>query len=99
MYIIILIIVLKVTKTYGLATHASRFDTEKKCRDFLIQVRWAGKPTCPKCGNYHMNYYLSARKIYKCSNPKCYAQFSLTQNTIFERSKLPLIKWFQAIYF
>lgn len=43
-----------------------------------------------------MNYYLSKRNIYKCS--KCYKQFSVTQGTIFHKSKVPLNKWFMAIY-
>lgn len=43
-----------------------------------------------------MNYYLSTRKIYKCSN--CRKQFSVTKGTIFEKSKVPLQKWFLAIY-
>ncbi|MFY9311589.1 MAG: IS1595 family transposase [Bacteroidia bacterium] len=43
-----------------------------------------------------MNYYLSSRNIYKCSN--CYKQFSVIQGTIFEKSKIPLTKWFLAIY-
>lgn len=76
--------------------HTSRFNTDKKCRDFLFQMKWDGKPACPKCGNNTMNYYISTRKVYKCSS--CYRQFSLTQGTIFERSKIPLTKWFLAIY-
>lgn len=43
-----------------------------------------------------MNYYLGKRKVYKCS--KCYTQFSVKQGTIFEKSTLPLTKWFLAAY-
>lgn len=43
-----------------------------------------------------MNYYLSTRKIYKCSS--CRKQFSITRGTIFENSKIPLQKWFLCIY-
>lgn len=43
-----------------------------------------------------MNYYLTSRNIYKCS--ECYKQFSVTQGTIFHRSKVPLTTWFLAIY-
>ena len=43
-----------------------------------------------------MNYYLSTRKIFKCS--RCKKQFSVIQGTIFENSKIPLTKWFLAIY-
>jgi hypothetical protein len=43
-----------------------------------------------------MNYYLSTRKVYKCSD--CSTQFTVTKGTIFERSKIPLKTWFLAIY-
>ncbi|WP_396127466.1 IS1595 family transposase [Aurantibacillus circumpalustris] len=44
-----------------------------------------------------MNYLLTTRNIYKCSS--CKKQFSVTQGTIFHRSKVPLTKWFIAMYF
>ena len=87
---------MKLGETYSLCEHASKFGTDQACHDYLVQARWNGKPQCPKCDNYHMNYYLSKRKVYKCS--KCYKQFSVTQGTIFEKSKIPLNKWFLAIY-
>ncbi len=60
-------------------------------------MRWKdGKSTCSKCGNQHKNYYLKNRNIYKCSS--CRIQFSLTQGTVFEKSKIPLKVWFDAIY-
>src|ERR1700758_1017298 len=76
--------------------HLARFATDQMCHDYLVQVRWNGRPTCPKCGNDKMNYYINSRKVYKCSS--CKKQFSLTKGTIFERSKLPLKTWFLAIY-
>src|ERR1700751_3141860 len=79
--------------------HLARFATDQMCHDYLVQVRWNGKPICPKCGNDNMNYYLAKRKVYKCSNPNCYKQFNVVRETIFERSKMPLHKWFLAIYF
>lgn len=82
---------------YGLDKHLVRFSTEKECYDYLFSIKWGAKPKCSSCGNYHMNYYISTRRTYKCS--QCYKQFSLTQGTIFEKSRIPLTKWFIAIYF
>lgn len=76
--------------------HLARFGTDQACHDYLIAVGWNGKPECPKCGNNSMNYYISTRKVYKCSD--CYKQFSVIQGTIFERSKIPLSTWFLCIY-
>ena len=82
---------------YGEKSHEERFGTEEKCRDFLVDLRWEGQPTCqdPGCGNKYMNYYLTSRDIWKCS--KCKKQFSITKGTIFESSNLPLTTWFKAI--
>src|SRR6201988_4560299 len=94
---ILLISIIVITKEkYGLSTHTARFDTERKCHDFLVHIRWNDKPQCPACENDNMNYYLSSRNLYKCSC--CYKQFSVIKGTIFERSRVPLTKWFLAIY-
>src|SRR6185436_8052676 len=34
----------------------------------------------------------------KCGNPECYKKFSVTVGTFFEDSKIPVVKWFTAIY-
>ena len=83
-------------ESYGLITHINRFDTEEKCREHLHQAKWGDGVQCPHCENRYMNYYLSSRDIWKC--PKCKKQFSLTKDTIFEGTKIPLKTWFQAIY-
>ncbi|MBN4071505.1 IS1595 family transposase, partial [Crocinitomix catalasitica] len=84
---------------YGEESHKKRFGTEEQCRDYLVHLRWNGRPRCQKidCGNQHMNYYISTRRIWKCS--VCKKQFRVTTGTIFEHSKLPLTKWFKAIFY
>lgn len=77
--------------------HLVRFSTEKECYDYLFSTKWGTQPICPSCRNAHMNYYITTRRTYKCS--ECYKQFSLTQGTIFEKSRIPLTKWFICIYF
>jgi transposase-like protein len=74
------------------------FDTETKCIDHLAQLRWNGEVECPYCGHNHI-YKLNVKgreKRWKCS--KCKQQFSVRIGTIFEESKIPLRKWFIAIY-
>ncbi len=77
--------------------------TDEECRQFLAQQRWPNGPVCPKCG--HAKVYLITRTsktknavqhLYKCG--KCRRQFTATVGTIFEDSKIPLSKWFAAIY-
>src|ERR1700730_16518782 len=38
-----------------------------------------------------------ARHLYQCNNEVCRHQFSATAGTIFDKSHLPLTKWFMAI--
>lgn len=72
-----------------------RFVTEGTCVDYLAEVRWRGNPTCPSCGRGA--YACRARYLFKCTG--CSRQFTVRTGTIFENSRLPLRKWFLAIYF
>src|ERR1041385_8083484 len=38
-----------------------------------------------------------ARRLYQCNNEGCRHQFSATTGTIFDKSHLPLAKWFLAV--
>ena len=75
----------------------SRFSDEYVCREYLIQQRWNGSPVCPHCGS-RKPYVLHGGKKYRCSNPDCRKNFSVTVGTIFENSKIPLSTWFAAMY-
>lgn len=71
------------------------FDTEEKCREHLKQIRWKDGKYCPYCGSIKV-YEFSNGVTYKCGD--CRNKFSIKVGTIFEDSKIPLRKWFMAIY-
>lgn len=71
------------------------FTEEKVCRDWLEQTRWNGKPECVHCGN-HTVWRIDNGELYKCCY--CHKKFSIRFGTMFEESRLPLRKWFIAIY-
>lgn len=71
------------------------FGTEESCRDYLTKIIWKDGEYCPHCGAKKI-YHFSNGKIHKCAH--CRKQFSITVGTIFEDSKIPLKKWFMAIY-
>lgn len=71
------------------------FQTEEQCFEHLKKVRWENGYRCPRCG-YHEAYFIEKRKVFQCKH--CRFQTSLTANTMFHRSHLPLRKWFWAIY-
>lgn len=72
------------------------YGTEEQCRERLFKARWPDGYKCPKCG--YTNYYVvSTRGLYQCCN--CRYQCSITSDTIFACSKLPLRTWFLGIFF
>jgi transposase-like protein len=71
------------------------FPDEQACIDHLRSIRWAGGEFCPHCGGTRL-YAFSDRKNWKCAD--CRQRFSIKVGTIFEDSKLPLRKWFMAIW-
>lgn len=72
------------------------FPNDDACRTYLEQKKWNGKPTCTKCGNNHNNYFITTRKVHKCSS--CRKTFTVLNETVFQNSKIGLRKWFYAIF-
>lgn len=77
--------------------------TDNECRAFLEAGRWPNGPVCPKCGAENP-YRIERRSktknavksLYRCRD--CRKDYTATVGTIFEDSKIPLQKWFAAIY-
>jgi transposase-like protein len=73
------------------------FNNEQICRNYLENIRWNGKLVCPYSDCKHDQVYkYNDGKRYKCC--KCKKQYSVKVGSIFEDSKIPLQKWFAAIY-
>ena len=70
--------------------------TEEVCREYLAKQRWPdGKAVCPYCGCGKC-YVVNKGKRYKCS--ECRLLFSVLVGSVFQDSKIPLAKWFLAVY-
>jgi len=72
-----------------------RYGNEEKCRACLEDLRWADGVTCPRCGSKSISRYQN-KYVFDCNS--CRYQFSVTSNTIFHDTHLPLWKWFLATY-
>ncbi len=72
-----------------------RFGTENACTKTLNKVRWPHGFQCPACGSKKSSF-IATRKLNQCS--KCRHQVSVTTATLFHATKVPLVKWFWAIY-
>jgi transposase-like protein len=71
------------------------FQTEEQCFEHLKKIKWENGFRCPRC-NHTEAYFITERKVFQCKH--CRFQTSLTANTMFHRTHLPLRKWFWAIY-
>jgi transposase-like protein len=83
-------------KADNLLTFYTAFATEQQCQDFLAQQRWGNGITCPKCGVIGIKAYKLASGRLKCA--VCRQPFTVRMGSVFEDSKVPLQKWFLAIY-
>jgi transposase-like protein len=76
------------------------FKDETKARQWLENVRWPDGAVCPHCGSVSKDHYKLDGKahrpgLYKCKG--CREQFTVTVGTVFERSKIKLHVWLQAM--
>lgn len=80
------------------------FQDEDKARKALEAVRWPDGPICAHCGNSDQEKIakIEGKKhshrpgLYYCN--ECKGQFTVTVGTVFERSKIPLTKWWMAAH-
>jgi transposase-like protein len=76
------------------------FQDVAKAREYLEGLVWPHGPVCPHCGSMSGPYRLGGTGhrpgLLKCRD--CKGQFSVTVGTVFERSKIPLNVWLQAVY-
>ncbi len=70
------------------------FKDNATCRRFLKEQRWGNDVVCPYCGRHHC--YSRSDGFFRC--PKCGKNFSVLAKTIFENTKIDLVKWFAAMY-
>jgi transposase-like protein len=73
----------------------SQLPTEQDCINYLVNMRWKNGEYCPYCQHEHI-YHFADNKTYKCQ--LCKQKFSIKVGTIFENTKVPLRKWFLAIF-
>ena len=72
-----------------------KFATEEACLQAISAARWPRGFVCPKCG-HHGGTRLAERRSMQCWS--CHRQTSITSQTLFHGSHIPLVTWFLAIY-
>jgi transposase-like protein len=76
------------------------FHDDEKAREWLEARVWPNGPICPHCnavkGLTRMQGLAHRPGAFQCN--QCRGQFTVTVNTVFERSKVPLHTWLHALY-
>jgi transposase-like protein len=80
----------------GLIEATRYFSGEKRCHDFMVEMRWPQGVECPRCGSKNIGALVESRRIWNCKG--CKKQFSAKVGTIFEDSPLSLTKWLPATW-
>lgn len=77
---------------------APHFSDEGTAREFLEKLRWPNGPVCHHCGEAQRRYATKREGRFRCGNPECRKDYSVTTGTVMERSHIPLTKWLMAFY-
>jgi hypothetical protein len=74
-----------------------QYGNEEQCEEALAKARWPEGYRCSRCGHPQASCFRVRTTTYwQCCT--CRYQVSLRAGTIFHGSKLPLTKWFQAMF-
>lgn len=74
-----------------------RFPDEQSCFTFLEQLRWGDDPACPLCGSVDVASKRDGDRVGRWNCHDCRSSFNVLSGTIFEKTRIPLRKWFCAI--
>jgi len=81
----------------NLLTIFSRFPDQEACIEFLENVRWGQAANCPHCGATTVARKSEGDRVGRWNCHGCNASFNVLSGTIFEKTRIPLQKWFLAI--
>lgn len=65
-----------------------KFNSEKKCIDYLEKLRWNGNKKCVHCASINIRYDKSESR-YACN--ECHQKFTVKVGTIFDHTRYPLM--------
>ena len=74
-----------------------RYPDHESCIEHLERVRWPHTPACPLCGAVNVGRKVDGDRIGRWNCHACKSSFNVLSGTIFQKTKVPLQKWFLAI--
>ena len=83
------------TQDMNLMKMSDMFHSDERCRTYLEALRWPDGIVCIRCESPKISRSYTRNQLI-CD--ACGYNFSVTAGTIFHDTKLPLPKWFMAVY-
>ena len=74
------------------------FQTPEAARAKIESIRWPNGPVCHHCGEDQRRYATKKEGRWRCGNPDCRKDYTVTTGTVMESSHIPLNKWLLAFY-
>lgn len=77
--------------------------TEDQARAIIERMVWPNGPVCPHCESQNVGVIKANPEkrvragLFQCKAKECRKQFTVTVNTIMEKSKIPLKTWLMAV--
>ena len=74
-----------------------QYSTEEACEQQLFRMKWPNGYRCEKCGCEHYGVTTTRKlPLYQCK--QCNYQATVIVNTVLEKTRTSLVKWFIVIY-
>ena len=67
------------------------------CIEYLENIRFSSTPYCPLCGGVKVARKAELKRIGRWNCHNCKSSFNVLSGTLFEKTQVPLQKWFLAI--
>jgi transposase-like protein len=77
---------------------APHFQNPEAAREMIEAIRWPNGPVCGRCGETERRYATKRPGRYRCGNPECRKDYTVTTGTVMESSHVPLNKWLMGFY-
>jgi transposase-like protein len=77
---------------------AAHFNDPEAARLLIEGVRWPNGPVCGHCGETARRYATNRPGRWRCGNPACKKDYTVTTGMVMESSHVPLNKWLMAFH-
>ncbi len=74
-----------------------KFPTQESCIAHLESIRWPDTPACPSCHSESVARKAEKGRAGRWNCHGCHNSYNVLSGTIFEKTRVPLQKWFLAI--